>query len=75
MIEDHDFNINHCFREASRPADSLAMLRHKFVGVKTFNLLCELPSNIRGLVHMDKWSLPTFRSESTKLANIIYDPP
>ncbi|KAH0716614.1 hypothetical protein KY290_012893 [Solanum tuberosum] len=74
MIEDHDFNINHCSREANRSADSLATLSHKVVGVKTFNLFFELPSNIRGLVHTDKWSLPTFRSKSAKLANIIYDP-
>lgn len=68
MIEDHDFNINHYFREANRPADRLAVLSHKVAGVKTFNLFCELPSNIRGLVHTDKWSLPTFKNKPAKLA-------
>nr|XP_009615317.1 uncharacterized protein LOC104108057 [Nicotiana tomentosiformis] len=75
MIEVHSFNINHCFREANRPANNLATLSHRIEGNKIFNLFSDLPSHIRGLVNMDKWSLPTFRIKHTKPTNIIYDPP
>ncbi|XP_009766745.1 uncharacterized protein [Nicotiana sylvestris] len=75
MIEDHNFNINHCFREANRPADSLATLSHRIEGNMIFNIFSDLPNHIKGLVNMDKWGLPTFRIKHTKPSNIIYNPP
>jgi len=75
MIEDHKFSIVHCFREANKPADALASLSHKIEEIKVFTLFSNLLSNIRGLINMDKWSLPSFKQIKIKPSHFVYDPP
>ncbi|KAH0690823.1 hypothetical protein KY289_018181 [Solanum tuberosum] len=61
--------------EANKPADALASLSHKIEEIKVFTLFSNLPSNIRGLINMDKWSLPSFRQIKIKPSHFVYDPP
>jgi len=74
MTEDHNFNINHYFREANMPANSLATLSHTIDGIRGFNIFYDLPKHMKGLVNMDKWNFPSLRTKPTKPPNIIYNP-
>lgn len=55
LVEVHGFNINHCFREANKPADKLAALSHSYDDSQVFNSLSHLLQQVKGLINMDKW--------------------
>ncbi|XP_060203069.1 uncharacterized protein LOC132631512 [Lycium barbarum] len=50
LVEDHEFVITHCYREANKPADKLASLRHGFDEIQIFNSFSEIPSSVRGSI-------------------------
>ncbi|KAM3395414.1 hypothetical protein P3S68_004420 [Capsicum galapagoense] len=50
------FNLGHCFREGNQVADKLANLSHNFSYDQTFHNFEDLPSQVRGLLNMDRWA-------------------
>ncbi|XP_059287186.1 uncharacterized protein LOC132040553 [Lycium ferocissimum] len=74
IVEDKEFLITHCYREANKPADKLASLRHESDLIQIFNSHPEIPTSVKGLINMDRWNIPTFRIKNVKDRNIIFDP-
>ncbi|XP_019264449.1 PREDICTED: uncharacterized protein LOC109242076 [Nicotiana attenuata] len=75
IVEEHGFVIIHCFREANRPADKLASLSHSSDMIHVFNSFADLPNQVKGLVNMDRWDLPSFRIKTAKPGHITSNPP
>ncbi|KAK4360407.1 hypothetical protein RND71_019359 [Anisodus tanguticus] len=58
--EEHGFQINHYLREANPPANRLANLSHIIEEILVFNSFADLAKNIKRLINMDRWNLPSF---------------
>lgn len=71
LVKDHGFSIIHCYREANKPEDKLAIFSYQVNGSMSFTSFRELPRHVRGLVNMDKWGLPSIRSKQINNANYI----
>ncbi|XP_019258156.1 PREDICTED: uncharacterized protein LOC109236426 [Nicotiana attenuata] len=56
----------HAYREANTPADSLSKLSHNLPAITHYPNLNELPSQIRGQIHLDKLAIPAFRHKLTR---------
>lgn len=69
------FNLNHCFRESNQVADKLASLSHDSLQNQPFHNFDELPRQVRGIMNMDKWSLPAFRIVDKRRTDITFEPP
>ncbi|XP_075099097.1 uncharacterized protein LOC142175982 [Nicotiana tabacum] len=75
IVEEHGFVINHCFREANKPADKLASLSHISNIIHVFNSFVDFPNQVKGLVNMDRWDIPSFRIKIAKPGHVIHDLP
>ncbi|WMV07904.1 hypothetical protein MTR67_001289 [Solanum verrucosum] len=53
LVEENEFTIIHCYREANKTADKLASLSHGSNGIQIFNFFSDLPTSIKGN-NMDK---------------------
>ncbi|OIS97414.1 hypothetical protein A4A49_04315 [Nicotiana attenuata] len=56
----------HANREANTPADSLSKISHTLPNITHYTNMNELPSHIRGQIHLDKMATPAFRYKLTK---------
>lgn len=69
------FDLGHCFREANQVADKLAELSHSQTYYQLFHNFEDLPRQVKGLLNMDRWGLPSMRTTRKKKSEITYNPP
>ncbi|XP_059306149.1 uncharacterized protein LOC132057525 [Lycium ferocissimum] len=74
-IEQTGFIMQHCYREGNKVADKLAALSHGNTNNQTYYVYEDLPNQVKGLMTLDRWSLPAFRTVKKARSNIKYDPP
>ncbi|XP_059306503.1 uncharacterized protein LOC132057945 [Lycium ferocissimum] len=74
-VEENEFIITHCYREANKPADKLAAISHASDVIQIFNSFSEISTSVRGLINMDRWNPPSFRIKEIKDRNLVYDHP
>ncbi|XP_075083349.1 uncharacterized protein LOC142167092 [Nicotiana tabacum] len=75
-LRGHKFlNLNHCFRESNQVADKLASLSHDSLQTQVFLSFVDLPTQVRGIMNMDRWKLPTIRIADKRIAEIPFEPP
>ncbi|OIT00392.1 hypothetical protein A4A49_59797, partial [Nicotiana attenuata] len=67
-----DITYSHIFREANCPADSLSKLKQHLTSLTHFNSHQELPTHIRGQIHLDQQGTPAFRHKKT--TRVIFPP-
>lgn len=71
LVEIHGVTIKHyCLKEAKKPPDKWSALSHGLDEDHVYNSFSEMRQEVRGLINMDKWDLPSFKSRRTKY-NII----
>lgn len=61
-----NFPLKHWFREANRVADKLASTSHSHDQPQAFNSFDDLPREIRGLITVHRWNMPSFRTSKEK---------
>ncbi|XP_070036619.1 uncharacterized protein [Nicotiana tomentosiformis] len=73
--EQAGFLLDHCFREINQVADKLPSMSYTFSQSHIFQNFAELPRQVKGLMAVDRWNLPTFRTSNKKRTDIIFQPP
>lgn len=71
---DTGFILKHCYRETNKVADKLASLSHVDPQCKLYEVFADLPSEVKGLMTIDKWNMPAFRTFERK-EELTWDPP
>ncbi|OIT19637.1 hypothetical protein A4A49_55186 [Nicotiana attenuata] len=75
IVNDHDIITRHCFREVNKVMDNLASLSYNTDEIQIFTQFNRLPSQIRGVLNVDRWQLPSFRVKKRKPGVLIFEPP
>ncbi|XP_060202495.1 uncharacterized protein LOC132630930 [Lycium barbarum] len=75
LLELHQIQIRHCFREANQAADKLAQISHSHIHAIVYNEYQALPRQVRGIINMDRWGLPSIRARPQRNKLYNFDPP
>lgn len=74
-IENPGFIMQHCYQEGNKVADKLATISHTVPSNQEFHEYVDLPNQVKGLMTLDKWSLPSFRRIRKKRNTMTFDQP
>ncbi|XP_060170788.1 uncharacterized protein LOC132601740 [Lycium barbarum] len=75
LIQGRGITIQHCFREANQVADKLASLSHHLQETHIYTSFDIMPRQIKGLLNVDRWQLPTFRARGKRPGVLTLEPP
>lgn len=75
LLNPSEYSITHCYREINQVADKLASLSHKYNTNILYSKTGELPSQIKGLITTDCWSLPIIRVSNRMKKDFTFNPP
>lgn len=61
-----EITYSHVFKEANCPTDSLSKLSHDLTSITHKNNLRDVPTHIRGQIHLDQQEVPAFRHNKSQ---------
>lgn len=75
LFNQSEYSITHCYWEINQVADKPTSLSHNYNTNILYSNSGELPSQIKGLIAIDRWSLSIIRVSNKRKTDFTFDPP